>query len=95
MSFYLAIVSPLDTPLFELQFTSSRQPQSSTSSSFPSWSSFTHPNGEEKAGSVNLGLGAAGGPGSGSGNAERHVLQMIAHASLDAVEEVAEGTGSL
>lgn len=37
-----------------------------------------------------------GKPGSGiSGSSDKHVLQMIAHASLDVVEEITIGTGSL
>lgn len=102
MSFYLAIVSPLDTPLFEVQFTSARQqPQaggSSSASSFPSWSTFTGANGSDLGAGegqrqlgVNLGLAA----GQAGGAGEKHLLQMIAHASLDAVEEASEGTGNL
>lgn len=35
-------------------------------------------------------------PGSGiNGSSDKHVLQMIAHASLDVVEEITVGTGSL
>ncbi|ORX35904.1 Sedlin [Kockovaella imperatae] len=129
MSFYLAIVSPLDAPLFELSFTSSRPnataPTSSntSTSSFPSWSTFTGSNGSDLGqgeqslggggganGSTskvgpNLGLvmapttstsGGPGGPGGpGTGSLERHMCQMIAHKSLDSVEEVMESTGAL
>lgn len=113
MAFYLAIVSPLDTPLFELQFSSSKPaaPSSATSTTFPSWSTFHNgphstststlastANGPpaEAAGAgmgvpSNLNLGLVGGGPAG----ERHMLQMIAHAALDTVEEMAEGTGSL
>lgn len=101
MSYYLAIVSPLDTPLFELQFSSAR-PTSTSSAHFPSWSSFTGHNGsdltqsqsqqaaqqqqqEQQQQQANLVLGGG----------EKYVLQMIAHAALDSVEEVADGTGSL
>jgi len=121
MSFYLAIVSPLDTPLYETSFTSSK-PQTSTSSnastsSFPSWSSFTSStlngdsgsskDGEKERVGGNLGLIAAASAGATQGAAqggmngqggtavERHLCQMVAHASLDSVEEVMEGTGSL
>ncbi|KAL1407027.1 TRAPP subunit [Vanrija albida] len=84
MAFYLAIVSPLDTPLFELQFASSKPapPSSAASGSFPSWSTFSN------------GDGAAA-PAQQAAQGEKHVLQMVAHAALDAVEEVSEGTASL
>lgn len=97
MSYYLAIVSPLDTPLFELQFSSARPTStSSVAGHFPSWSSFTGHNGsdlshsqqqqqEQQQQQANLVLGGG----------EKYVLQMIAHAALDSVEEVADGTGSL
>ncbi|KAL7419072.1 TRAPP subunit [Cryptotrichosporon argae] len=130
MSFYLALVSPLDSPLYELSFPSSKPAQASSSSSsasaFPSWSTFTGANGSDLSlspdrpgflsaatpgaagqGSASAGLGGLNGAGSGvgagagagggqgAGLGDRHLLQMIAHASLDAVEEVREGTGSL
>ncbi|TXT04970.1 hypothetical protein VHUM_03790 [Vanrija humicola] len=89
MSFYLAVVSPLDTPLFEAQFTSGKgAPASASTSSFPSWSSFS--NGSDAATPSTPGAPAGSTPG-----LEKHLLQMIAHASLDAVEEVSEGTASL
>lgn len=110
MSFYLALVSPLDSPLFELPFTSSRPaaPPSSTNnttSSFPSWSTFTGSNGSDltpaestKAVGGNLalvvGYGGAGG-GGGGGGGDKWLCQMVVHKSLDNVEEVMEGTGSL
>jgi len=73
MSYYLALVSPLDAPLFEAQLSSTRpSAPSSTASTFPSWSSFTSTTGsdlgpgpgETRVGG-NLGLlqgGAAAGP---------------------------------
>jgi hypothetical protein len=106
MAFYLAIVSPLDAPLFELQFTTSRAAGTAVSAGFPTWSSFTEsasaavaaagtsatPSGSTPAtpapatGEVGVAQGAPG---------DRNILQMIAHAGLDAVEEVAEGSGTL
>ncbi|WOO84747.1 putative trafficking protein particle complex subunit 2 [Vanrija pseudolonga] len=103
MSFYLAIVSPLDTPLFEAQFASSKgaPPPSASTTSFPSWSSFSNGGGESSAPST-PGAGGGAPPGTtpglggiGAGSGEKHILQMVAHASLDAVEEVSEGTASL
>jgi hypothetical protein len=107
MSFYLAIVSPSDSPLFELQFTTSRGAPTPAPNTFPTWSTFTGSNGsdlgpppgEGKIGG-NLGLltGAGaksqGGPG-GVGSGERHMMQMIVHKSLDSVDEVVDTTGSL
>lgn len=109
MSFYLAIVSPLDAPLYELQFTSPKSSSStsagtssSASSSFPSWSSFTSSttsygtaNPAEDSSSTKLGgqLGLIS--NSGGPALERHLAQMVAFAALDSVDEVVETTGSL
>ena len=146
MSFYLAIVSPLDAPLFELSFQSSRpsQPPSNntSTSSFPSWSTFTGSNGSDLglsapptpvqssnanvagAPAVGTGFGARNEDGSGGegklggnlglimqqsqagpsknamsgggvGGMERHMCQMIAHKSLDSIEETMETSGQL
>ncbi|KAK1921803.1 putative ER to Golgi transport-related protein [Papiliotrema laurentii] len=107
MSFYLAIVSPSDSPLFELQFTTSRGTPTPTSA-FPSWSSFTSSNGSDLGpppgeGKIGGNLGLLAGTGSsprsagpgGAGGGERHMLQMIAHKSLDSVDEIMDSTGSL
>lgn len=104
MAFYLAIVSPLDAPLFELQFTTSKPGSSSaTAALFPTWSSFTGPNGADLQPASAASAASAGtlsaqqanlGVGTGQ-SGDRHMLQMAAHAGLDAVEEVAEGSGSL
>ncbi|CAD6569808.1 MAG: hypothetical protein TREMPRED_005458 [Tremellales sp. Tagirdzhanova-0007] len=121
MSFYLALVSPLDSPLFELALTSSRPPpppnanSTSTShpsanastSSFPSWSTFTGSNGADLGGvgggelakgvggSLGVGVGSGSGSGGGGGGGEKWLCQMVVHKSLDSVEEVMEGVGSL
>jgi hypothetical protein len=94
MSYYLAIVSPLDIPLYEIQFQSQSTSSSTpTSNGFPSWSSFTTPSGgdlnEEKPPVQGQGINTHG-PG-----IERHLAQMIAFASLDSVDELLEGTGNL
>ncbi|KAI9636113.1 putative ER to Golgi transport-related protein [Dioszegia hungarica] len=104
MSFYLAIVSPLDSPLFELSLPSpsrlnpSQTPTSghssipvasSSAAGFPTWSSFTGAGGEGST------TGGAAGPAGGAGMADRALMQMIAFKSLDGVEEVQESTGSL
>ncbi|WVR04827.1 hypothetical protein IAU60_001839 [Kwoniella sp. DSM 27419] len=104
MSFYLAIVSPLDSPLFELSFPSAKPPPptsaTSSTSSFPSWSTFTASNGSDtgaegsgpKAGGS---LGMLGGENKAAPERDRAMCQMIAHKSLDSLEEVMEGTGTL
>jgi hypothetical protein len=107
MSYYLAIVSPLDIPLYEIQFQSQSQSSTSTSTptsngtgtgSFPSWSSFTTSSGADLNEDKSLftpvqptGPGAGG----GVGGIERHLAQMVAFASLDSVDELLEGTGNL
>ncbi|WVQ79817.1 hypothetical protein IAT38_001917 [Cryptococcus sp. DSM 104549] len=108
MAFYLAIVSPLDSPLFELSFPSAKPPPpnsaASSTSSFPSWSTFTAANGADIGPDAQG--GKPGGPGGGAGGQlggearsgperDRAMCQMIAHKSLDSVEELMEGTGSL
>jgi hypothetical protein len=94
MSYYLAIVSPLDIPLYEIQFQSHSTSSTPTNNGFPSWSSFTTSSGgdlnEEKSLSTPLQGSSAPGPG-----IERHLAQMIAFASLDSVDELLEGTGNL
>jgi hypothetical protein len=96
MSYYLAIVSPLDIPLYEIQFQSQSTSSSTpTNNGFPSWSSFTTPSGgdlnEEKPPVQGQGqVINTHGPG-----IERHLAQMIAFASLDSVDELLEGTGNL
>ncbi|KAK6903476.1 hypothetical protein I203_106979 [Kwoniella mangroviensis CBS 8507] len=104
MSFYLAIVSPLDSPLFELSFPSAKPPPGSSSasstSSFPSWSTFTAANGSD-LGADHPGAKVGGSMGLLSGESktgperDRAMCQMIAHKSLDSVEEMMDGTGSL
>ncbi|TYJ53615.1 hypothetical protein B9479_005763 [Cryptococcus floricola] len=102
MSFYLAIVSPTDAPLYQLSFSSSRPPAPSatspSSSSFPSWSTFTAPNGADNTAAVDGARGRLTGALLESKSAperDRVMCQMIAHMSLDSVEEVMEGTGAL
>lgn len=101
MSYYLAIVSPLDAPLLEVAFQSTKPGATPASANFPTWSTFTSATGGDLGapdGRViggNLGLVSTGGVGAAGGVGERHLLQMIVHKSLDGVEEVMEGTGSL
>ena len=106
MSFYLALVSPLDSPLFELPLTSSRpatHPHNSTAgttAAFPSWSTFTGANGgdlDAKTAGPGVGMGLVEPPsaGAGAGGGERWLCQMVVHKSLDSVEEVLERSGGL
>ena len=93
MSHHLFLLSPSDTPLYSLTHYSSKPSQTTTSplaSNLPSWSTSAF------AGTLNALSGAIGASqahhGQGTvkigGGQDRHVIQMIANASLDAIEEV-------
>ncbi|KDQ64809.1 hypothetical protein JAAARDRAFT_28446 [Jaapia argillacea MUCL 33604] len=97
MSHHLFILSPSDSPLYSLTHFSSKPVQSVSSplaSNLPSWSTSAF------AGTLTSLTGASsatqshhaqGGGGSGvrmGGGQDRHVIQMIANASLDVIEEV-------
>nr|ODN92654.1 hypothetical protein L203_00933 [Cryptococcus depauperatus CBS 7841] len=101
MSFYLAIVSPTDSPLFELSLSSSKPlvpPQTSSAASsastFPSWSTFTAPNGADLADNANKLKGQLL-ETKGQPERDRAMCQMVANMSLDSVEETMETTGAL
>jgi hypothetical protein len=124
MSYYLAIVSPLDSPLYEAQFATSKPSTStsnpSSSTGFPSWSTLTSAGSAPASSSATTTASSSTVPGSSplrptptrdlfptallggqnaqsrsGSNSERHVLQMIAHSSLDVVEDLMVGNGSL
>lgn len=97
MSYHLFLLSPSDSPVYSLTYQSSK-PAPATSyplaANLPSWSTSAF------AGTLNALSGAtspaysaaASGPG-GSAAArgapqDRHVIQMIANASLDVIEDV-------
>ncbi|CAL1702287.1 unnamed protein product [Somion occarium] len=94
MSHHLFLLSPSDTPLYELTHYSSKPVQTTTSplaSNLPSWSTSAF------AGTLTALSGASsatqahhiqGGPVRMGGGKDRHVIQMIANASLDVIEEV-------
>ena len=94
MSHHLFLLSPSDTPLYELTHYSSKPAQTTTSplaSNLPSWSTSAF------AGTLTALSGASSAAQSyhvqGSsvrmgGGKDRHVIQMIANASLDVIEEV-------
>lgn len=92
MSFYLAVVSPRDSPLFELAFASAKPPPppAAAAPAFPSWSALT---GDSPAPPP-----APAGPLLESKTApqrDRALCQMVAHMSLDSIEETMETTGAL
>lgn len=88
MTYYLAVVGTLDNPMYETTLFSSRAPPSSSNSATaaavsPSQSSFSifgSPSLPPPAlGKSNVGYGSKTG---------RHVMQLVAHAALDVVEDV-------
>lgn len=95
MSHHLFLLSPSDTPLYSLTHYSSKPSQATTSSplasNLPSWSTSAF------AGTLTALSGATsatqahhvqGGTVRIGGGQDRHVIQMIANASLDVIEEV-------
>ncbi|TCD71328.1 hypothetical protein EIP91_011099 [Steccherinum ochraceum] len=94
MSHHLFLLSPSDTPLYELTHYSSKPVQTAASplaANLPSWSTSAF------AGTLTALSGASsaaqthnsqGGPVRMGGGKDRHVIQMVANASLDAIEEV-------
>lgn len=94
MSHHLFLLSPSDTPLYELTHYSSKPVPTTASplaANLPSWSTSAF------AGTLTALSGASsaaqthntqGGPVRMGGGKDRHVIQMIANASLDAIEEV-------
>lgn len=94
MSHHLFLLSPSDTPLYSLTHYSSKPSQSTSSplaSNLPSWSTsafagtLTALSGASSATQTQHGQGGTVKIGAGQ---DRHVIQMIANASLDAIEEV-------
>ncbi|KAI0721849.1 Sedlin [Cerioporus squamosus] len=96
MSHHLFLLSPSDTPLYSLVHYSSKPAQTTSSplaSNLPSnWSSSVFAgtfNALSGATSASQAQQAQGGAARIGGSADRrHVIQMIANASLDAIEEV-------
>ncbi|KZW03928.1 transport protein particle complex subunit [Exidia glandulosa HHB12029] len=89
---HLFIVSPTDTPLYSLSHQSSKPTQGTVyplSANLPTWSTSAF------AGTLTALSGASSvSQTTGAGNIrvgggqDRHVIQMIAHASLDVIEDV-------
>ncbi|KAL8293569.1 hypothetical protein RQP46_000270 [Phenoliferia psychrophenolica] len=106
MSYYVVLIGTLDNPLYEAYLTSTKSssstimsiPTSSSSSSTtpsPSFSIFG-----ALPPSTATGTGAAGGAssvgyGHKNGTGGRHVMQLVAHASLDVVEDVQWTNGGM
>lgn len=94
MSHHLFLLSPSDTPIYSLTHYSNKPTQTTSyplSSNLPSWSTSAF------AGTLTALSGASsatqshhvqGGGARMGGGQDRHVIQMIANASLDVVEDV-------
>jgi hypothetical protein len=91
MSHHLFLLSPSDTPLYSLTHQSNRPAPMATSplaANLPTWSTSAF------AGTLTALSGASSAPQRTSdgvvrgGGQDRHVIQMIANASLDAVEDI-------
>ncbi|KAG8911819.1 hypothetical protein FRC01_005512 [Tulasnella sp. 417] len=103
MSHHLFLLSPSDTPLYQLTHQSTRPAQSTASalsSNLPSWSASAFA-GTVAALSGASSVSSAGAQGAGSkggtvgGGQDRHVVQMIANASLDVIEETMKTSGAM
>ncbi|KAG8931676.1 hypothetical protein FRC03_007187 [Tulasnella sp. 419] len=105
MSHHLFILSPSDVPLYQLTHQSSRPAPSTTSalsSNLPSWSTSAFAgtvaalsgasSSERPSQSVS---GASGNRLSVGSGLDRHVVQMIANASLDVIEETMKMNGGM
>ena len=92
MSHHLFLLSPSDTPLYSLTHQSTKPAPTASSplaANLPTWSTSAF------AGTLTALSGASSatqhttsGPVRVGGGQDRHVIQMIANASLDAVEDV-------
>ncbi|KAI0092749.1 Sedlin [Irpex rosettiformis] len=94
MSHHLFLLSPSDTPLYELTHFSSRPVQNVSSplaSNLPSWSTSAFAGtltALSGASSANQQYNPQGGSARIGGGKDRHVIQMVANASLDVIEDV-------
>ncbi|KAJ3510054.1 hypothetical protein NMY22_g16091 [Coprinellus aureogranulatus] len=99
MSHHLFLLSPSDTPLYSLTHQSSKPTQTVTSplaANLPTWSTSAF------AGTLTALSGASSttqqstsGQTRVGGGQDRHVIQMIANASLDAIEDVMRKDGAM
>jgi len=94
MSHHLFLLSPSDTPLYSLTHYSTKSApnvSSPLSSNLPTWSTSAFAGtltALSGASSATQSYNAQGGNVRMGGGQDRHVIQMIANASLDVVEEV-------
>lgn len=99
MSHHLFILSPSDTPLYNLTHYSTKpvaNNASPLSSNLPNWSTSAF------AGTLTALSGATSSAGQVTGGGvrvgggqDRHVIQMIANASLDVVEDIMRKDGNM
>jgi trafficking protein particle complex subunit 2 len=101
MSHHLFLLSPSDEPLYDLTHYSTKPAASAPaplSANLPTWSTSAF------AGTLTALSGATSATQSGhpgatgvrmGGGQDRHVIQMIANASLDVIEEVMRKDGSM
>ncbi|KAH7930311.1 Sedlin [Leucogyrophana mollusca] len=103
MSHHLFLLSPSDTPLYSLTHYSTKPAQtisSPLSSNLPTWSTsafagtLTALSGASSATQSHHVPGQGGGVRMGGGQ-DRHVIQMIANASLDIIEDVMRKDGTM
>lgn len=92
MSHHLFLLSPSDTPLYSLTHHSTRPAptvSSPLSSNLPTWSTSAFAGTlTALSGATSATHQAAGGAVRMGGGQDRHVIQMIANASLDVIEDV-------
>lgn len=92
MSHHLFILSPSDTPLYSLAHYSTKPTQgvsSPLSSNLPTWSTSAFAGTlTALSGASNATHHTSGGGIKTGGGQDRHVIQMIANASLDVIEDV-------
>ena len=100
MSHHLFLLSPSDTPLYTLTHQSLKPTPTATSplaANLPTWSTsafagtLTALSGASSATQQSTGSG----PTRVGGGQDRHVIQMIANASLDAIEDVMRKDGGM
>ncbi|ORY56542.1 Sedlin [Leucosporidium creatinivorum] len=108
MSYYLVLVGTLDNPLYEAFLTSTKSASSTIMSVPPTLNSPSPSTSFSIFGALPTGGGGGGTPsatgtpsgsnvgyGHKNGPGGRHVMQLVAHASLDVVEDVQWGNGGM
>ena len=101
MSHHLFLLSPSDTPLYSLTHYSTKAAPttgSALSNNLPTWSTSAFAGtltALSGASSATQSHHAQGGGARMGGGQDRHVIQMIANASLDVIEEVMRKDGAM